>query len=60
MTPLHWSVDRGNIEVIEILLGHGADVNVENKFSKSPMEIASDNRRPDLYEILQVNQIQLE
>lgn len=54
MTALHWAVERGNTTAIETLLRYGATVNVESKFSKSPLEIASDNGRPDIYEMLQV------
>jgi ankyrin repeat protein len=54
MTPLHWAVERGNVGAVETLLKYGADVNMESKFDKTPLEIASDNGRPDLYEMLQV------
>ena len=39
---------------MEILLKHGASPDLESKFGKSPLDIASDNGRPDLYEILLV------
>ena len=54
MTPLHWSVERGCVGAMEILLKHGASPDLESKFGKSPLDIASDNGRPDLYEILLV------
>ena len=53
MTALHWAVDRGNVSAVEVLLKFGADVNAESKFDKTPLEIASDNARPDIYEMLQ-------
>ena len=53
MTPLHWAVERGHIPIIETLLRYGADVNLESKFGKSSLEIASDIARPDIFEILQ-------
>ena len=53
MTALHWAVDRGNVSAVEALLKFGADVNAESKFDKTPLEIASDNARPDIYEMLQ-------
>ena len=53
MTALHWAVDRGNVTAVEVLLKFGADVNAESKFDKTPLEIASDNARPDIYEMLQ-------
>ncbi len=39
---------------MEVLLKHGASPDLESKFGKSPLDIASDNGRPDLYEILLV------
>lgn len=53
MTPLHWAVQRGRIEVIETLLGFGADINLVSKFGITPVELASGENRPDIYEILQ-------
>ena len=54
MTPLHWAVERGNVKAVETLLKYSADPNFESKFDKTPLEIASDNGRPDIYEMLQV------
>lgn len=53
MTPLHWAVERGHIPIVETLLRFGADVNLESKFGKSSLEIASDIGRPDIFEMLQ-------
>ena len=54
MTPLHWAVARGHKECVELLLKHGANTEMRSKFDKTPMEIASDNHRPDLFEMLEV------
>jgi ankyrin repeat protein len=54
MTPLHWAVERGHVSCVEALLRFGADVDLESKFDKTPMEIASDNGRADIFEVLQV------
>ena len=54
MTPLHWAVERGCCQTVEALLKHGANTNIESKFDKTPLEIASENGRPDIFEILQV------
>ena len=54
MTPLHWAVESGDISCVELLLRHGADVHIENKFDKSPLEIASDKHYTDIYEMLLV------
>ncbi len=53
MTPLHWAVERNQIEAVETLLKYGANVDAVSKFEKTPLEIASDNGRPDVYEMLQ-------
>jgi len=53
MTPLHWAVERGCCGTVEALLKHGANPNIESKFDKTPLEIASENGRPDIFEILQ-------
>ena len=55
MTPLHWAVERGCCQTVEALLKHGANTNIESKFDKTPLEIASENGRPDIFEILQVS-----
>ena len=54
MTPLHWAVERGCSQTVETLLKHGANTDVESKFDKTPFEIASENGRPDIFEVLQV------
>ena len=53
MTPLHWAVERGCTQTVELLLKHGANTNIESKFDKTPLEIASENGRPDIFEMLQ-------
>ena len=51
---MHWAVERGCCGTVEALLKHGANPNIESKFDKTPLEIASENGRPDIFEILQV------
>jgi len=53
MTALHWAVERGHISMVETLLRFGAEVNTDSKFGKTPLEIASDTGRPDIFEMLQ-------
>ncbi len=57
MTPLHWAVERGNVSTVEMLLRHGSNTNIESKFDKTPLEIASDNGRPDIFEMVQVKNL---
>ena len=35
MTPLHWAVEKGHIDVVQILLAHGASANGMNKVTFS-------------------------
>lgn len=53
MTPLHWAVEREHIEVMHILLEHGADANATSKFDKTPISLALEHDRLDLVDILQ-------
>lgn len=54
MTPLHWATQRGKVEAVEMLLRYGADTETPSKFDKSPLELASDCGRPDIFEMLRV------
>ena len=54
MTPLHWAVQRGFEDSVEVLLRYGADVSLENKFGKTPFDIATGRNRTDIIELLQV------
>ena len=54
MTALHWAVERGCTQTVELLLKHGANTNIESKFDKTVLEIASENGRPDIFELLRV------
>merc|ERR1719383_510202 len=53
MTPLHWAVERGCTLTVETLLRHGANTLTESKFDKTALEIAIENGRPDIFEMLQ-------
>ena len=55
MTPLHWAVQRGYEDSVEVLLRYGADVSLENKFGKTPFDIATGRNRTDIIELLQVS-----
>lgn len=53
MTPLHWAVERKHVDVMHILLDHGADRTATSKFSKTPVSLALECDRLDLVDILQ-------
>ncbi|KAJ0966727.1 hypothetical protein J5N97_023644 [Dioscorea zingiberensis] len=39
-TPLHWAVDRGHFDVVEILLRRNADVNAKDNEGQTPLHYA--------------------
>jgi len=43
MTPLHIASHYGHVEVVRLLLGHGADPNVCDDDGRTPSDIASRN-----------------
>lgn len=53
MTPLHWAVEHEHVDVMHILLDHGADINATSKFHKTPISLALEHDRLDLVDILQ-------
>ena len=57
MTPLHWATEKGHLGVIETLLRGHADVHCENKFERTPLDIAIINGRPDIVQTLQLAQV---
>lgn len=57
MTPLHWAVEREHVDVMHILLDHGADINATSKFDKTPISLALEHDRLDLVDILQQERV---
>lgn len=57
MTPLHWAVEREHVDVMHILLDHGADTNATSKFEKTPISLALEHDRLDLMNILQQERV---
>ncbi|GAD92282.1 ankyrin repeat-containing protein, putative [Paecilomyces variotii No. 5] len=42
-TALHWAVNNGHKDVVELLLSHGADVNAMSDTGKTPLSMAHDD-----------------
>jgi len=57
MTPLHWAVEREHVDVMHILLDHGADTNATSKFEKTPISLALEHDRLDLVDVLQQERV---
>jgi ankyrin repeat protein len=41
MTPLHYAAGRGNHEITELLLEHGANANAKDEYLQTPVHHAS-------------------
>lgn len=54
MTALHWAVEHGHQDVVELLIKYGADVHTPSKFCKTAFDIAVDNGDEELMLMLQV------
>lgn len=51
-TPLIWAASNGNIEIIELLLSHGADPNFRNKDGGSALWYSVTNERLEALNVL--------
>lgn len=51
-TALHWAALRGNKEVVEYLVGAGADVNARNKEGETPFQVAQRAGRKNVLPLL--------
>lgn len=52
MTPLHWAVQNGHLQVVEYLISNGAQIDIQNKFNLSPLAIAQQMERSDIEEYI--------
>jgi Ankyrin repeats (3 copies) len=51
-TPLRWAVMWGDVELAEMLIAHGADVNVRDKDGRSLLQLAIDVRSTEIANLL--------
>ncbi|KAE9587250.1 hypothetical protein Lal_00004777 [Lupinus albus] len=51
-TPLHWAVDRGHLDVTELLVGKDADVNAKDNDGQTPLHYAVTCEREAIAEYL--------
>ena len=54
-TPLHYAADVGNSDVIELLLKHGANINVTSKCGKRALDVAVDRGNTKIIRLLLEN-----
>jgi len=52
MTPLLYSARNGHINVVEYLVGKGAEKKSKNKEDKTPLDLASQNCHQKVVEFL--------
>jgi hypothetical protein len=43
MTPLHWAAAKANVEIVKLLLAHGANTRLKNSEGKTPLSIVETN-----------------
>lgn len=51
-SALHIAVQTGHVSMCQVLLQHGAEVDVQNKCSKSPLQMASMGKNKEILELL--------
>ena len=51
-TSLHWSVQRGRLDVVELLLSRGVEINVKNLYGETPLDLAVQNGELDIAKFL--------
>jgi len=51
-TPLHLACDRGNIDIVRLLLNNGADHNIKDSDNFSPIELAKEAGQSEIEAIL--------
>lgn len=51
-TPLHWAVDRGHVNVVELLVSRNADVNAQDNEGQTPLHYAVVCEREAIAELL--------
>ncbi|KAG6745538.1 hypothetical protein POTOM_050034 [Populus tomentosa] len=51
-TPLHWAVDRGHLNIAEVLVGKDADINAKDNEGQTPLHYAAVCEREAIAEYL--------
>ncbi len=51
-TPLHWSCYHGNLELTQLIVDHGGEVNAINKQKEIPLHMAALNGHTEIIKLL--------
>lgn len=51
-SALHIAVQKGYVSICQVLLQHGADVNIRNKYHQTPLHVVSTGRNKEILELL--------
>ena len=52
LTPLHWAAREGRKEVAELLISKGAEVNIQDKYINTPLDMAILWKAPKVADLL--------
>lgn len=52
VTPLHLAVESGNLDLVKLLVQHGADINLTDQDKAKPIHYAQKFNHPHIYEFL--------
>ena len=52
-TPMHYAAGYGRVDLVELLVEHGASVTLRNNDGKSPVDVAKLNDQDDVVKALE-------
>jgi ankyrin repeat protein len=51
-SPIHWAAYNGHLDVVEVLLNSGVDINLEDFEGITPISLATSNKKTDIVKFL--------
>lgn len=58
-TPLYWASWNGRLDVVEYLIGKGADISAKDKDGRNPLDVAKGHQYDNVVEYLQQAELRL-